>query len=241
MTDTHLIDDRLRRFVSAPNDADWQDVLRRAEVKRRFPLPRVMRRRAVLALAACIVVAVPAAAFAHQIGNLLGISNKGTPVATSSLDFGGLPTIPGGSQQLDFPATMQLLGTRDGASFYAARNAAGQICFALATSDRRSFGCRTDSGFPSQQYPVIAFPPFDHLAGIAADGVATVAYLDASGNTIASAPVTDNLYASSATIPEGGVASIEALDAQGRVISDSKLSPATIPLMGNKQGIGAGA
>jgi hypothetical protein len=239
MTDTHLIDDRLRRFISARDDADWQDVLRRAEDTPGFALPRLMRRRAVLALAACIAVAVPTAAFAHQIGNLLGISNEGTPVATSSLDFGSLPTIPGQPQQLDFPATMQLLGTRDGVSFYAARNAAGQICFALASTGRGSFGCRKDSGsdFPSQQNPVIAFPPFDHAAGIAADGVATVAYLDASGNTIASTPVTDNLYASSTTLPDGPVASIEALDPQGRVISDSKLSPTTIPWMVSFQGV----
>src|SRR5436190_1712525 len=61
------------------------------------------------------------------------------------------------------------------------------------------------------------------LAGIAADDVATVAYLDASGNAIATAPVTDNLFASSATIPDGTGGSVEALDTQGEVISDWKV------------------
>jgi hypothetical protein len=34
MTDTHLIDERLRRFLAADDDSDWQDVLRRARPRR---------------------------------------------------------------------------------------------------------------------------------------------------------------------------------------------------------------
>jgi hypothetical protein len=72
MTDTHLIDERLRRFVATEDDSDWQDVLRRAKGGRRFmvqwgagipPLSRrppwvAQRRRLVgLSAAAAVVIA----------------------------------------------------------------------------------------------------------------------------------------------------------------------------------------
>lgn len=42
MTDTHLIDERLRRFLTAEDDSDWQDVLRRA--RPRGTRSRMLRR-----------------------------------------------------------------------------------------------------------------------------------------------------------------------------------------------------
>ena len=55
-----------------------------------------------------------------------------------------------------------------------------------------------------------------HLAGFAADGISTVDLLDADGNVLASAPVTDNVYAD-ANPPAVGAA-VEALDDDGKVI-----------------------
>jgi hypothetical protein len=64
MTDTQMIEQRLRDFMAVPDDPDWDDVLRRAGEKtptRAAPL--LTRRRMALALAACIAVAAPAVVF----------------------------------------------------------------------------------------------------------------------------------------------------------------------------------
>jgi hypothetical protein len=59
MSDTQMIEERLRSFLRAPDDADWQDVRRRAGETPARAAPRFTRRRMALALAACIAVAVP--------------------------------------------------------------------------------------------------------------------------------------------------------------------------------------
>ncbi len=63
MSDTQVVEERLRRFLVPPDDADWQDVLRRAGEAATRPAPRVTRRRTALALAACIAVAALAVVF----------------------------------------------------------------------------------------------------------------------------------------------------------------------------------
>ena len=56
MSETQMLEQRLREFAAAPDDAvDWEDVLRRAG--ERFSPPRLPRRRLALALAAAILVA----------------------------------------------------------------------------------------------------------------------------------------------------------------------------------------
>ena len=62
MSDTQMIEERLRGFVAAPDDADWQDVLRRAGETPARAAPLFTRRRIMLALAACIAVGGSAAA-----------------------------------------------------------------------------------------------------------------------------------------------------------------------------------
>lgn len=62
-----------------------------------------------------------------------------------------------------------------------------------------------------------AFPPHDTLAGFAADGVATIVGIDASGQRVVTVPVQDNLFAA----PDGdytGVATIAAFDARGTLL-----------------------
>ena len=61
------------------------------------------------------------------------------------------------------------------------------------------------------------------VRGIAADGVATVAFVDGDGNVLDSTPVTDNLFASKVRIGMGVPAAIEALDDHGNVLSKQKL------------------
>lgn len=186
------------------------------------------RRRAVVAALAAGLVAVPALAFASDLGDLFGFSTSGQPVATADTQFARVSGLDEALAELEFPSTMRLIATRDGISFYAARRADGYLCFAVdaspATSDHKGVGCDLGNpslpgnpDFPSPARPIFDFSRFGgHLAGFAADGVATVDLLDGGGDVIDSAPVTDNVYAD-ANPPAGGAA-IEALDAHGSVV-----------------------
>ena len=181
----------------------------------RLPAPLPLGRLAV-ALAAAAAIAIPAAAVADDIGALLGLSNKGTPVATSSLSLAQATGLNEAMQELGFPSTLQLLGTRDGTSFYAARRPDGNYCFAIESDEGRGVSCDLMGRFPSAADPVFVFPPLRQFAGWAADGVATVAGLDRAGQTVISAPVSDNLFAARGATDS--VVSLEALDPEGNVI-----------------------
>jgi len=184
--------------------------------------PRV--RRALVAVAAVIAVAAPAAAFAGDIGNLLGISNGGTTVPRSDV-LAGQTDLDQALQEMRVGDTMQLLGTVNGVRIYAARNADGHICLAIdhvAETYEKGVLCDlNDPGFPSATDEALSFP--GQLQGIAADGVATVALVDADGNVLDSAPVEDNLFASGTHVGMGAAAYLEALDANGNVLSKQKL------------------
>ena len=78
-----------------------------------------------------------------------------------------------------------------------------------------------EPGFPAAGAEVLSFP--GRLQGIAADGVATVAFVDDDGNVLDSTSVTNNLFASSVRIGIGRAAAIEALDGSGNVVSTEKL------------------
>jgi hypothetical protein len=241
MNDHQVIEDRLRSFVSVADDSDWQDVVRRAGASqrlsvnslrpRRKPQPqRQRRRRALLALALAAAVAVPAVAFADDIGKLLGLSNQGTPVATSSLSHD--TSLEQAMQEFGFPSTLHLLGTRDGITFYAAQKPNGTYCFAVtetstpAGAQRPAANVGCDGGFPSAGAPVSLFPVGGRFAGFAADGVASVALVDDSGATLATANVKDNLFVGG-TMPTGPII-VEALDAEGHVLSTSHTQPVKV-------------
>jgi hypothetical protein len=187
---------------------------------------RVQPRRAVLALALVAAVAVPATAFAGKLGDLLGISNGGTPVSSSSV-FPGESNLDQAMQELKVGGTMQSLGTLNGVAFYATRNADGNFCIAIQRVDGqfgKGFGCDLNAdNFPSADVKAITFPPAIMLDGVAADGVATVEALDADGNVLASTPVQDNLFASPTPLQAGTAAAIRTLDANGNVLSTQPL------------------
>jgi hypothetical protein len=190
----------------------------------RHPKPLVVpTRRIVLALALIAAVALPAAAFAGKLGDLLGLSNQGTSVATNSLDLSKDTGLDEAMQQLAFPSAMHLLGKKNGVSFYAARRADGDYCFAIESTVAKGVGCDLNGTFPSPARPVMVFPPLIQFAGYAADGVATVAGIDASGSTVISAPVSQNLFASTSAGPFPSVVAIEALDAHGDVLATEHL------------------
>jgi hypothetical protein len=182
----------------------------------------VPTRRIVLALALAAAVALPAAAFGGKLGDLLGLSNQGTTVATSSIDLSKDTGLDEAMQQLAFPWAMHLLGTKNGVSFYAARRADGDYCFAIESTVAKGVGCDLNGIFPSPARPVMVFPPLVQFAGFAADGVASVAGIDASGNTVVSAPVSENLFASTTRGPFPSVVAIEALDKNGNVLATER-------------------
>lgn len=172
-------------------------------------------RWSVLAIALATIVAVPAVAFAGRLGDFFGISNQGTPEPTSSLYLTQDSTMNQAMVGLGFPSTLQDLGTVNGVTFWASRRTDGHYCFAIEKDGNRGgISCDPAGAFPSPATPVWVFPPYDGVYGYAADGVAMVKGLDASGDTVVSVPVTSNIFAS----PEGNytdVATVEAFDAQG--------------------------
>jgi hypothetical protein len=190
----------------------------------RHPEPfAVPVRRIVLALAVTAVVVLPAVAFAGKLGVFLGLSNQGTSVATRSLDLSKDSGLDEAMQQLGFPSTMQLLGNRNGVSFYAAHRADDNYCFAIESTAARGVGCDLNGTFPSPSRPVMVFPPLVQFAGFAADGIAAVAGVDASGNAVVSAPVSQNLFAATTAGPFPSVVVLKALDTEGNVVATEHL------------------
>jgi hypothetical protein len=192
-------------------------------------------RRMAIAVALAAAVAVPATAFADQLGDLLGISNGGTPVPMSSV-LPGETKLDAAMQELKVSGPMQSLGTLNGIAFYATRNADGHFCFAMVRVDGqfgKGFGCDlNDDDFPSAKVQALTFPEFIRLQGLAADGVATVQALDENGNVLDSTPVENNLFVSTTDVPAGAAVAIRTLDADGNVTATEQLSKAAQP--GNK-------
>jgi hypothetical protein len=187
-----------------------------------------IRRRAPEAVVEDVVseltaaVALPAAAFAGKPGDLLGLSNQGTS-SRRTLDLSKDTGLNEAMQQLVLPSAMHLLGKKNGVSFYAARRADGDYCFAIESTVARGVGCDLNGTFPSPARPVMVFPPLIQFAGFAADGVTTVAGIDASGNTVISTPASQNLFASITPGPFPSVVAIEALDIHGAVLATEHL------------------
>jgi hypothetical protein len=200
------------------------DVIARLAAANPVPAPqraRHRRRRYVLVLAAAALL-VPAA---YAADRLLGIGNEGTAVPTSSV-LPGQSQLDQALQELQVGDTMQDLGTVNGVRIYAARNADGHICLAIdhvAETYEKGVLCDlNEPGFPSADEEALSFP--GQLQGIAADGVATVAFTDANGTVLDSTPVENNLFASSTRLGIGAATYIEALDANGSVLSKRKLA-----------------
>ena len=178
------------------------------------------------------MIVVPATAFAGKLGDLLGISNGGTPVPVSTV-LPGETKLDDAMQELKVSGTMQSLGALNGVAFYATRNADDDFCFAMVRVDGqfgKGFGCDLNAdNFPSATVQALTFPDFTRLQGVAADGVATVQALDANGNVLDSTPVTNNLFASTTELPAGAAAAIRTLDANANITATQELPKAAQP------------
>jgi hypothetical protein len=186
--------------------------------------PASPRRRLAFAAAIAVVVAVPAVAFGGRLADVLGISNEGSPVPVTSV-LPGESQLDQALQDMQVGSTMQYLGALDGVKFYAQRNADGKFCLAIDHyTEQYEKGVLCDlnaDGFPSADVQAITFPRM--LQGIAADGVATVEFVDASGNVLDSAPVTNNLFVSDTRLDQGQAAYLVTLDSAGNVRSKQAL------------------
>jgi hypothetical protein len=203
----------------------------------------LVRRRLVVTAVAVAVIAVPTAAFADQIGQILGLTNSGTPIAGSQLPDCQLSAL----QTTDFPTnSIRLLGQRDGVSFYVSSQPSGATCFAIglttgaASAHIDALKCGGQLGsFPSSTDPIADFSAstgasdgsiqVTTLAGFAADPIASIALLDADGNTIYTTPVVDNIYSAANNLPAVPSASIAALDSQGHIAYRMQLTPPATP------------
>jgi hypothetical protein len=186
----------------------------------------VRAHRVLIAVALATAIAIPATAFAGKLSDLLGISNGGTPVPSSSV-LPGETRLDAAMKELRVGGTMQSLGTLNGVVFYATRNADGNFCLAMVRVDGqfgKGFGCDLNAdNFPSAKVQALTFPQFTRLQGVAADGVATVEALDENGNVLDSTPVENNLFASTTDLPAGAAATIRTLDANGNATATRQL------------------
>jgi hypothetical protein len=132
-----------------------------------------------------------------------------------------------------------------GIGFYAAKNTAGNYCFAIgfgssATPRLDALACQGGAigSFPSASDPVADFSAIRAtadgstsvvtLAGFAGDDVARVAVLDRDGKTIASTRVKNNVYAAD-NLPQTEATAIVAYDQAKRVVYRRRLGRPPMP------------
>ena len=196
------------------------DVIARLAAANPVPArPRTHRRRWWLVAVAAAVLAPTA----YAADRLLGISNEGTTVPTSSV-LPGQSQLDQALQDMQVGDTMQELGTVNGVRIYAGRSETGHVCVAIdhvAQTYEKGVMCDlNEPGFPAGA-KVLTFP--GQLQGIAADGVATVAFVGEDGTVLDSTPVSDNLFASPTRIGMGVAAYVEGLAADGSIVSKQQL------------------
>lgn len=184
--------------------------------------------RPAVAVAVVAAIAIPAAAFADQIGSLIGLYNQGKPVPASAFPnpwAAALVRDPGFGN-----GEVRQVGQEAGITFYAAKNAAGNYCvgigFAVTPSiDALTCGAAIDT-FLSGTLAVEDFSSVDssdgstsvtRLAGFANTPVARIAVVGSDGTTLYSTPVVNGVYADS-SVPQQPAAAIVALDASDNVI-----------------------
>jgi hypothetical protein len=184
--------------------------------------------RPAVAVAVVVAIAIPAAAFADQIGTLIGLYNQGTPVPASAFPnpwVAALVRDPGFGN-----GEVRQVAQQAGVTFYAAKNASGNYCvgvgFAVTPSiDALTCGPATDS-LVNGTLAVEDFSSINssngstsvtRLVGFANAPVVQIAVIGSDGSTVYSTPVANGLYAAS-TVPQQPATAIVALDASNNVI-----------------------
>jgi hypothetical protein len=233
--------ERLERLADEPErEATWTRIIARRDAVPH--LTRLPRRRLVAAVVAAVALAVPALAFSGVLGSLFSFSNQGTPVKQGNLSR---------VSSLDLSAATKgsvvQLADRDGLGIYAAKTAIGNLCYFTGPPDQSELktqefggGCmntHASSNFPSPSDPVYDIslfalapgatgPSVQRLAGVAADGVASVQLLALSDcHVVATARVTGNVYVAN-NLPMISEAVIVARDTSGAAVWHEAVTPA---------------
>ena len=174
----------------------------------------------VAALAAlAISVALATRTSASEKGSLTRLSNKGRVVA---LHGGALDRAVGAMEAF-------LLAVRGARAYYRVDGQDGPCIAAGPAGDPGELGtiqCPR-GGFPTPERPVVDLSVYEstshvrgelslyRVAGVAADGVASVAFLRPDGSIALRVPVTGNVFASN-SVPAGPIAGVVALDSGGK-------------------------
>jgi hypothetical protein len=197
-------------------------------------------RRTLTTLVGLLLIAVAAAAIFASIGGRAAATSAAargplnsvsaaaqTPVALLPADTRALQRFSG--QGL---SSVSLLATRGGRSYYRIESSAGPACYGAGPVVHTSYvlgqiQCAAD--FPSAARPLLDFTVVHggtanrasdrvwRSEGIAADGVADVAFLTPSGELVGVSPVVRNVY-SLQSLPAGKVSALVARDAQRSVL-----------------------
>jgi hypothetical protein len=189
-----------------------------------------MARRVAAVLLALAAVAVAAGVLLTQgddeVPTFTTVSNHGKP---SKLELGRMTHMGGPG----ITGEAFLIAQREDRRFYRLPQVDGQPCFATARRIRGtwrlgSMTCQHRPQFLSRAFPLKDFSPIEMslerphphymwLAGIAADGVARVAVIDADNRVVPAADVVDNVYFTN-ELPEGDFFGLAALDGDGEII-----------------------
>lgn len=183
-----------------------------------------MKRRGKLALVAAALAAVAISVLlatrtsASEQGSLTRLSNQGRTV---SLHRGKLAGALGTRQA-------SLLAVRGARAYYRIDGKDGPCLAAGPAGDPGELGtvqCPRGS-FPTAERPVVDLSVYEstshargeislyRVAGVAADGVAAVAFLRPDGSVALKVPVSGNVFAST-SVPAGPIAGVVALDSGG--------------------------
>jgi len=197
----------------------------------------------VVAVVLATVVATPAFGVGRH---LLDLITGGTPVSTARLsdqDLRFLSAVAKGVSPSDVPASkraqldavgstgIRQIAVRDGRAFFVIDKSDGSHCYAVGDEgDSNLFGgieCPATSFFPTPAHPILDMsvvrlspadprPTLTRLEGFAADGVARVAVITASGQVTADTPVIDNVYSAQGNqLPDQPINGLVAFGADG--------------------------
>lgn len=220
MSDTLMIEERLRSFVAAPDDSDWDDVVRRADAiagatrrKGRRVAARRRWRPALAALVAAAAVAGAGVAIAAGFGAFDSIGAAQHPqgpadkldaalVAQIERENAELASSPTGQAtgQMLLDSTRFIRRLASGERVYALTTTTNELCVLIVGRPGSNMSSAVGCGDPLNQdepttvggvRPNPATPPLTY--GIAIDAVVSVTFMAAGAE--ATVPVKNNVWA----------------------------------------------
>jgi hypothetical protein len=189
-----------------------------------------------------LVLAVAVIAIAGGIGVAIGIAGGDQPrPAFDSVSNRGIEApsaVQRAATAIRRDGVVSVLGTVNGRTFYRIDSNDRSMCYAVGPSASTTIGqARCSPTFPSAQNPIADFSVYRarltdtyeivdaqvvRSEGIAADGIASVGYMNAAGETVTTTPVRRNLYSFDA-VPDG-MALIVGRDSEKHVVFSRPIS-----------------